>query len=177
MSLRVFVLALVCLVPTLAAAQPRTGQTAIGADVGIYFPADDQLSNGLMADGFVEFYATPRVGVRGILTAIRNGYDREDDDDERQIRIGADVIYNWEGGAIHPFVGAGFGVHFLRFYRDGDNEGDNDTEVGTNLLGGLELFFSPSATVKIEGRYQWVPDRPSLDPDGFGVLIGFKKYF
>jgi hypothetical protein len=143
----------------------------------LFVPTDERLSSGLMADGFVDFYATPRLGIRPIVTAIRNGYDRFDDDDERQLRIGVDVIYNWEGGAIHPFVGGGFGVHFLRFYRDGDNQGPNDTNVGTNVLGGFEFFFNRASTLKIEGRYQWVQDRPNLDPDGFGVLVGFKRYF
>jgi hypothetical protein len=58
------VIALLSLVPLPAAAQPRAGQVALGADIGVFFPADDQLDSGLMADGFVEFYATPRVGLR-----------------------------------------------------------------------------------------------------------------
>jgi hypothetical protein len=57
----------------------------------------------------IEFYVSPRVGIRGTVTAIRNGYDREDDDDERQLRFGADVVYNWEYGAVHPFAGGGIG--------------------------------------------------------------------
>ena len=168
---------LLSLVPVPLAAQPRAGQVALGADVGVFFPADDQLASGLMADGFVEFYATPRLGLRAIVTAIRNGYDREDDDDERQLRLGFDVIYNWEGGNIHPFVGAGIATHFLRFYRDGDNQGPNDTKFGGNILGGAEFFVNPEWTVKLEARYQWVQDRPNLDPDGLGLLVGVKKYF
>jgi opacity protein-like surface antigen len=176
--LRVLLLgALITLLPTLALAQPRTGQVAAGADIGMFFPSDDRLQAGLMADGFIEFYPAPRLGIRPIITAIRSGYDRFDDDDERQLRLGVDVIYNWEGGRIHPFFGGGFGVHFLRFYRGGNNEGPNDTNFGTNLLGGLEIFMNREWTVKLEGRYQWVQDRPNLDPDGFGALIGFKRYF
>src|ERR671913_233268 len=89
----ILVIALLNLVPTSAAAQPRTGQVAVGADIGLFVPTDERLSSGLMADGFVDFYATPRLGIRPIVTAIRNGYDRFDDDDERQLRIGVDVIY------------------------------------------------------------------------------------
>lgn len=165
------------LLPTIAGAQPRTGQVAAGADIGMFVPSDEQLQSGLMADGFVEFYATPRLGIRPIVTAIRSGYDRFDDDDERQLRVGVDVIYNWEGGRVHPFVGGGFGMHFLRFYRDGNNEGPNDTNFGTNVLGGLEFFMNRAWVVKLEGRYQWVQDRPNLDPDGFAALIGLKRYF
>jgi opacity protein-like surface antigen len=169
--------AVVLLTPLVATAQPRTGQVAAGADIGAYLPKDEQLSNGWMADGFVEFYATPRVGIRGIVTAIRNGYERFDNDDERQLRLGVDVIYNWEGGKFHPFVGAGFGAHFLRFYRDGDHEEPDDNNFGSNILGGVEVFINRAWTTKFEARYQFVQDRPNLDPDGLGLLIGLKRYF
>jgi hypothetical protein len=169
--------AAVLLAPMVAAAQPRAGQIAAGADIGAFVPADEQLSTGWTADGFVEFYATPRVGVRGIVSAIRNGYERFDNDDERQLRLGVDVIYNWEGGRFHPFVGAGFGIHFLRFYRDGNHEGPDDNNFGSTILGGVEVFMNRAWTTNFEARYQFVQDRPNLDPDGLGLLIGLKRYF
>jgi len=167
------------LFPLAAAAQPvpDTGQVAIGAEFGVFLPADEQLKTGLVAGGLIEVYAAPRLGIRGSVTSIRNGYDREDDDDERQIRLGVDAIYNWEFGSVHPFAGAGIGVHFLRFYRDGDNEGPNDTEFGWQALGGAEFFMNREWTVKAEGRYQWVADRPNLNPDGLALTLGLKHYF
>jgi opacity protein-like surface antigen len=163
--------------PAMAAAQPNAGQAAAGAEIGLFMPADDQLSTGIVGGGFLEFYATRRVGIRFSVMAIRNGYDRPDDDDERQLRFGGDVIYNWEGGKIHPFLGGGIGVHLLRFYRDGDNQGDNDTKIGGQVLGGLEYFLNRAWTVKGEGRYQWIEDRPTLNPDGLSLTIGIKRYF
>jgi opacity protein-like surface antigen len=173
------VIACFALFPVPASSQPVPdgGQVAAGADIGMFIPTDEQLEPGITGGGLIEFYASPRVGIRGTVTAIRNGYDREDDDSERQLRFGADVIYNWEYGAVHPFLGAGVGVHLLRFYRDGDNEGPNDTEFGGNVLGGLEFFLNRAWTVKGEARYQWVADRPNLDPDGLGLTIGLKRYF
>ena len=170
---------LVLMGPLLAAAQPvpNTGQAALGGEIGLFVPADDQLDSGLVGGGLLEFYVSPRVGIRGSVMAIRSGYDRRDDDDERQVRIGADVIYNWEYGKVHPFVGAGLGVHLLRFHRDGDNEGPNDNELGGQILGGAEFFMNRKWTVKTEARYQWVADRPNLNPDGFAVTIGVKRYF
>jgi opacity protein-like surface antigen len=161
----------------LASAQPRGGQVAAGGDFGIFFPTDELIEPGWMADGFVEFYVTPRVGIRPIVTAIRNGYDGDNDDEERQLRLGVDIIYNWEGGNLHPFAGGGVGVHVLKFYRDGDNLGDDDTNFGANVLGGLEIFLNRAWTLKLEGRYQWVGDRPFIDPDGLGALVGLKRYF
>ena len=170
-----------CLVlcPALAGAQPvpDAGQVAAGGEIGLFIPADEQLDLGITGGGLIEFYVSPRVGIRGTVTAIRNGYDREDDDDERQLRFGADLIYNWEYGAVHPFAGGGIGIHLLRFYRDGDNEGPNDNEFGAQVLGGLEFFLNRAWTVKGEARYQWVADRPNLNPDGLGLTVGVKRYF
>src|SRR5688572_30525186 len=75
------------LLPIAAAAQPvpDTGQVAVGAEFGIFLPTDDRLATGLVAGGLFEVYAAPRLGIRGSVTSIRSGYDREDDDDERQI--------------------------------------------------------------------------------------------
>lgn len=165
--------------PSAAGAQPvpDAGQVAIGGELSVYFPADERLSPGVLGGGLFEIYATPRIGIRTSVTAQRSGYDRRDDDDERQLRVGVDGIYNWERGAIHPFAGAGVGMHFLRFYRDGDNQGPNDTEFGVQVLGGAEFFMNREWTMKAEGRYQWVADRPNLNPDGLALSIGVKRYF
>ena len=165
------------LIPISASAQPHTGQVAAGADIGMFLSTDEQLAPGLIADAFAEFYVTPRLGIRPIVTAIRTEYDRDDDDDERQLRIGVDVIYNWERGRIHPFVGAGIAAHVLRFHRGGDHVPPSDTNMGTNVLGGIEVFMNRAWTLKLEGRYQWVRNRPTIDPDGLGALIGLKRYF
>lgn len=168
-----------CLLPAATAAQPvpDAGQVAAGAELGVFPPADARLSTGIVGGGLLEVYATPRLSVRGSVMATRSGYDRVDDDSERQLRLGVDVIYNWELGSVHPFVGGGVGTHFLRFHRAGRNEGPNDTEFGTQALGGVEFFMNRAWTLKAEGRFQWVGDRPNLNPDGLALTIGVKRYF
>lgn len=167
------------LVPAAALAQPvpNAGQVAAGGEFGVFLPADDQLDPGLIGGGLIEFYATPRVGIRGTVTAIRNGYNNLEDVDERQLRFGADVIYNWEYGTVHPFLGAGIAMHWLRHYNNGENIGENDTEFGMQVLGGAEFFMNRDWAIKAEARYQWVPDRPHVDPDGLGLTVGVKAYF
>jgi opacity protein-like surface antigen len=108
---------------------------------------------------------------------MRNEYDRGNDDEERQIRFGGDVIYNWEFGTVHPFAGVGLGYHLLRFYDDDENIEPNDNEAGVQVLGGAEFFLNRQWTIKGEARYQWVGDRPLVDPDGLGLTIGVKRYF
>jgi opacity protein-like surface antigen len=170
---------LACIAPLPVSAQPvpDAGQVALGVDFGVFLPADEQLDPGGIIGGLIEFYATPRLGIRASLMAIRNGYDRPDDDEERQLRIGGDVIYNWEFGRVHPFAGGGLGLHLMRFYRDDEGEGPDDSNLGVSALGGAEFFLNRWWTFKLEGRYQWVGDRPNLNPDGLAVTGGFKRYF
>jgi hypothetical protein len=169
--------ALVLLLPLAAAAQPREGQVAAGGDIGLFFPSDDQFDGALLGGGFIEFYPLARVGIRSSLLVTSPEYERGTDDHERQMRLGVDVIYNWEGGAIHPFVGAGIGAHFLQSTSNGADIGDSDTKRGFALLGGLEYFLNRAWTLKGEGRYQWVDDRPGVNPDGLALTIGLKRYF
>lgn len=163
--------------PSSAQPVPNTGQVAAGFDIGAFLPADDQVDGSIIAAGFVEYYFAPRLGLRGSLAATRPEYSRGTDEQERQLRLGADVIYNWEQGKIHPFAGGGLGIHFLRFYDNGENVGPNDTTLGVSGLGGVEVFLNRAWTLKAEGRYQWVDDRPLYDPDGFAMTFGIKRYF
>ncbi len=166
-------------IPSSSAAQPvpNTGQMAVGGDVGVFLPADDQLDGSFIVAGFFEYYFTPRLSIRGSVSETRPSYSRGSDEEERQLRLGGDVIYNWERGKFHPFAGGGLGIHNLRFFDAGDNIGDNDTNVGVSGLGGVEVFLNRQWTFKIEGRYQWVDDRPLLEPDGFALTFGVKRYF
>lgn len=143
----------------------------------MFLPADDLLSGSFTGGGLVEVYVTPRLGLRASVSAIRAEYERDANQQERQVRLGGDLIYNWEGGRIHPFVGGGLGLHFLRYYDHGDNIEPNDTKFGASVLGGLEYFLNRAWTFKTEGRYQWVDDRPASDPDGFALTFGVKRYF
>jgi opacity protein-like surface antigen len=163
--------------PALGQPVPDRGQVALGAEVGIFLPSDDQLDSSITGGGLMEVYLTPRVGVRGSVKAMRPEYDRGTDEQERQVRLGADVIYNWEGGRLHPFAGGGVGLHFLRFTDNGEGIGDTDTKLGASVLGGFEYFLNRAWTIKTEGRYQWVDDKPLVDPDGFAVTFGLKRYF
>ena len=72
------------------------------------------------------------------------------------MRVGADLIHNWEGGKIHPFVGAGLGAYFLQPRDNGEDFGDGATKLGGTLLGGVEYFTSKTFSVKGEARYHIV---------------------
>jgi opacity protein-like surface antigen len=170
-------------VPAAAAAQgrvPTTDSGAVGGDVGIFLARDADLNNGLALEGFYEYYFTPRVSVRtGLGWANPQYHDNRDPDASlRMIRVAVDLIHNWEGGNVHPFVGAGIGTYFLQRRNAGQNFGESETKLGGTLLGGVEIFTSPTLAIKAEGRYHIVPQAFGiLDPDGFALTVGVKKYF
>jgi len=98
--------------------------------------------------------------------------------------LGVDIIYNWEGGAVHPFVGAGLGVYLLQRRDSGDDIGDSEGKLGGVLLGGIEYFTSNTVSIKGEASYHLISNadggfagRGPRNPDGFKLTVGLKKYF
>jgi opacity protein-like surface antigen len=179
-SVAALAMAVAALTPTGAAAQPvpDAGQVAAGIDLGLFLPSDDQFDSSITGGGFFEFYLSPRVGLRTGVMAMRPAYTRGNGEQERQIRLGADLIYNWEGGNVHPFAGAGIGLHNFGLYdRDGVKVGESANKLGLSLLGGVELFLSREWTFKAEGRYQSVGESRRVDPSGFALTFGVKRYF
>jgi opacity protein-like surface antigen len=86
-------------------------------------------------------------------------------------------VHNWEGGAVHPFVGAGLGTYFLQFRDNGNNVGDSETKVGGTVLGGAEFFTSDTFAVKGEARYHIVSKVNGFNPSGLSLTVGVKSYF
>src|SRR5215203_6036840 len=112
------------IIPSSVSAQtPRTDSAAVGADIGVFLPREDFLGSGLELDGFYEYYLSPRTSIRLGGGWMNPGSKTDDDYSIRYLRVGGDLVYNWEGGSIHPFAGAGIGVYFLQEKVDGDSYG------------------------------------------------------
>jgi hypothetical protein len=107
---------------------PAAESGGIGGDFGVFLPAEDQLSPGLAVEGFYEYYLTARTSVRTGLGWANPNFDREEEDSLRQFRVALDVAYNWEGGTVHPFVGAGVGIYFLQLKDNGESFGDSESK-------------------------------------------------
>ncbi|HXG56056.1 MAG TPA: outer membrane beta-barrel protein [Vicinamibacterales bacterium] len=168
----------VTLAPAMAQAQtPQADSAAVGVDVGIFFPKDDGLKSGLALDGFYEYYLSPRTSIRLGLGFMNPKIKRDEDDSIRYIRVGGDLVYNWEGGGVHPFVGAGVGAYFLQEEDNGDNFGDQEIKIGGNVFGGAEFFTSNTLSVKAEAKYHLISNVGAFNPDGLSLTIGLKKYF
>ena len=179
LSVVTFVLGLLVL-PSIASAQarmPHKDAGAIGGDVGIFFPQEDQLSTGLALEGFYEYYFGARDSVRVGAGWLNPKFDDESSDSIRMIRIAVDVVHNWEGGAVHPFVGAGLGTYFLQQRDNGENFGESETKFGGTVFGGLEFFTSNTVSIKGEARYHVVSKINDFNPSGLSLTIGVKSYF
>jgi opacity protein-like surface antigen len=168
--------------PAAAAAQarmPHKGASAAGGEVGFFLPREDRLARGPVLEGFYERYLSARESVRVGVGWMNPKWEPEDSDSLRQVRIGVDFIHNWEGGAVHPYVGAGLGAYFLQSRDNGTNVGDSETKFGGNLLGGVEYFTSDTFAVKGEARYHIVPKATpfELRPSGLALTFGVKTYF
>jgi opacity protein-like surface antigen len=182
LSLTMMILMMTALlaVPSTAMAQrrvPAADSGAVGGDVGLFLPRDGALTTGPTLEGFYEYYLTPRNSIRVGAGWANPKLDREHSDSLRHIRIAVDTVYNWEGGAVHPFVGAGIGVYFLQAMDNGKALGESESKPGGTLFGGAEFFTSRTMSVKAEARYHLVKDALGLNPDGLALTLGVKKYF
>ena len=102
----------------------------------------------------------------------------DEEDAIRFIRVAGDVVYNWEGGRWHPFVGAGVGAYFLQAKDNGQPIGESETKPGFNVGGGVEYFTGRTVSLKGEARYHAIGNtRGGQDPSGFVFTGGLKKYW
>ena len=172
--------ALVLALPAPASAQgrmPHKGAGAVGGDVGVFLPRQAGMATGPALDGFYEYYLTARDSVRVGAGWAYPKNEANSDSRMRQVRLGVDVVHNWEGGAVHPFVGAGLGTYFLQPRLSGTNQGSSATKLGGTLFGGAEFFTSKTFSVKGEAGYHIVTKSGDYDPSGLSLTIGVKSYF
>lgn len=155
---------------------PHRDAGALVAEVGAFLPRQDGMATGPSIEGFYEYYMTPRDSLRVGAGWANPKQEADSDNTMRQIRIAVDLLHNWEGGAVHPFVGAGLGTYFLQPQSHGTS-GDTATKLGGTLLGGVEFFTSKTFAVKGEARYHIVTKSGPYDPSGLALSIGVKSYF
>lgn len=177
---RTFVLIAMLALPAGASAQarvPASDSAALGVDVGVFLPAEEQLTSSPAVEGFYEYYPDPRASIRVGFGWTHPEFDRDSNASFRQFRFAVDGVYNWEGGTIHPFVGAGLGTYFLQQRDRGEDVGDSEAKLGGTIFGGIEVFANRSLSVKGEARYHLVQNARGLNPDGLALTVGVKGYF
>ncbi len=158
---------------------PDTGMWAAGASIGATIPTHPNLDNGLEVAGNVEGYLTPRLSVRGQLaTAWWDVVGLRFGGTVRPVVLDGNLVYNWEGGAWHPYVTAGVGMYQYRF----SGTDSKDTHAGVDVGGGIEYFFTRHATITGEVLYHKVDDfRTPVgtfhDGSYWSFAMGGKAYF
>ena len=175
-------LAAVLAVPVGASAQarqPAEGAIAVGGAIGAFLPAEDALGNSLYLEGQFRFRRSARASATSFFSMgwTDSDFDREDEDSLEQIGIEADLLYNWEHGAWHPYAGAGLGAHLVQEKDNGRELGDGESNFGGSLLGGVEYFLNRDTVISGEVRYQIVQEVRGLSPSGVLLAAGLKKYF
>ena len=167
-------------VPSSAWAQrrmPHSDANGAGVEVGAFTPRQSGFGTGLDIEGTLEHYVDARDSVRLDVGWMQAKQSNDSLKSVRDVRVGGDLVHNWEGGSIHPFVGAGLGVYFLQPRNNGNNNGDGTTKFGGNILGGAEFFTAKTFAVKAEGRYHIVTKWNGYDPSGLSLTVGLKTYF
>jgi hypothetical protein len=166
----------------LAQRVPAGGMWALGGSVGAGVPSDPSLANGLGFAGNLERYLTPRVSVRGQLGGEWSDVvGRHFTGTVNPVYLDGNVVYNWEGGVLHPFVTGGVGMYRYRSSIAGAVQG-TDTRPGVDVGGGLEYFYRRHATFTAEALYHVVNkvDTPvtTFNNGQFWTFgVGVKRYF
>src|SRR5436190_9451468 len=173
-------LAAVLGLPATTAAQermPHAGAGALSGEVSVFLPQQSGMTTGPELGGYYEYYLTARNSLRLGVDWANPKQEADPNARTRQIRVGVDLIHNWEGGAVHPFVGAGLGTYFLQPRLNGANLGESATKVGGTLIGGVEFFTSDTFAVRTEARYNVVQKSGPYNASGLSLAIGVKTYF
>src|SRR5262245_39243641 len=83
---------------------PAKGMVGLGASVGVDIPTDAALDKGIDIAANIEGYLTSRVSVRGQLGG--SWWDivgQRFSGTIKPLYLDGNVVYNWEGGAVHPY--------------------------------------------------------------------------
>jgi hypothetical protein len=161
---------------------PAAGMWGLGGSIGAGVPSDPSLANGLEVAGNLERYVTPRVSIRGQLGGMWSDIvGRHFTGTMKPVILDGNVVYNWEGGVLHPFVTGGGGLYFYRSSITGA-PAMTDTRPGFDFGGGLELFYIRRTTMTAEALYHVVSqvDTPltTFNQGQFWTFgVGVKRYF
>jgi len=156
---------------------PDKGVIGYGVEGGVLFP-DAAFENTLTYGGFGEYYVSPRLGIRGLLTFANPGFTGTNADSFRQTKLLFSGVYNWEKSSWRPFAQAGAGFYFVRQKFDVAPDPPGETRGGLTFGGGTEYLLSNEAAIKVELRWD-VVSHPFWLPDASGTALtfGYKRYF
>jgi len=154
---------------------------AVGVSVGFAIPTSDDLKTGLSVAMNLERYFTPRVSVRGQLGAAWMDYQGHSfEGTEKPVSFTGNVVYNWEGGKIHPYATGGLGYYHFRYTENDIDSSDN--HFGGNLGGGFDYFISRRDAITGEVLVHLISgiaegQLATHDATYWTINFGYKKYW
>jgi hypothetical protein len=155
--------------------------TAVGFFAGLASPSEISLDNGGLVGVQFEAYFSPRVSVRGqISRAWMDTHGHSFSGTVSPVAFNGNLVYNFEGGAVHPYVTAGIGGYHYAFTESSITS--SDSKIGVNLGAGAEYFLTRRDTVFGELLVHAVPGRvesalATYDSQYWTLVGGYKKYF
>ena len=132
---------------------PLEGDMAVSFNAGAAKAFDNDFEDvEPVFTGTFEYYTSPRVSWRGLLGVMSFDADFPGDPSVDITFLNANIVYNWEGGRIHPYVTGGIGV----YNKDGSSNLPSEfdeTVFGLNGGGGIEWFLGSRWGLKFEGIF------------------------
>jgi len=141
-----------------ATTAPSDGDMAISFNAGFANAFDDTFDDVEPAfTGTFEYYTSPRISWRGLLGTMSFDAEPPSPGDSLSVDatfLNANIVYNWEGGRVHPYVTGGIGAYDKSASSNLPSEISSkfdETAFGVNGGGGLDWYLGESWALKFEG--------------------------
>ncbi|HET9481588.1 MAG TPA: outer membrane beta-barrel protein [Candidatus Polarisedimenticolia bacterium] len=153
-------------------AAPRGGDMAVSGNLGVVNAFDDDFDDfEPIFTGTFEYYTSPRVSWRGLLGFTE--FDGRFGDIDYKF-VNANIVYNWEGDSVHPYVTGGVGAYFKDANGRFLPSDSDDTEIGLNGGGGLDILLTDQWAIKVEGVFHGLT---GAEPDAFFAATAGAKFW
>ncbi len=154
---------------------PKEGDMGVSFNAGFANAFDDDFEGAdPVFTGTFEYYTTPRVSWRGLLGVTSFDADLPGGASVDTTFVNANVVYNWEGGRIHPYVTGGVGLYQKNGSSNLPSRFD-ETVIGANGGGGIDWFLGSRWALKFEGTFHGLTgENPNTV---FLGTAGFKFWF
>lgn len=148
---------------------PKQGDMAVSINAGLANSFDDGFEDlEPVLTGTFEYFTTPRLSWRGLLGFTSFEADLPDRPSVDFTFVNANVVYNWEGGRIHPYVTGGIGA-YQKDASSGLPPQYEETVLGVNGGGGIDWFLGARWALKFEGAFHGLAGE---NPDTIFIATG-----
>ena len=132
---------------------PKEGDKAMTFNAGFARAFDNHFDDVQpLFTGSFEYYTSSRVSWRGQLGVTSFDADLPGNASVDTTFLNGNVLYNWEGGQVHPYVTGGVGVYRKNASSSLPSKFD-ETVVGVNGGGGIDWFLGSRWALEFEGTF------------------------